>query len=336
MAKFNVKNLIIATFFGVLLFGVIGIANAQQTLPEGGDSFETAAELELGEYQGGALEEYQEFFYYLQGKAGQEIRIKAKFLPEGNFTVALYDEDEEELTGYDYGSDHEYSWLANADKSSYKYYLEIANHEWPVDSFSLEISLADYYDADSQTDAGDSFGKAIDVTLGEYEGYLSGEKGTDAQDFYKMAVEKGDDLTVKLTPESEVILGLKTYDSDRVVINEEYASNAGAIVKISSVAEKSEDIFVLVYSDRWGEELIDYTLDISAEAEVPVEEEIGEEELPEVIGLAEGEEETGLDETGKELAKKGIKDLLIPIVIGLVVLVVIIVVIVILVRKKKE
>ncbi len=50
MLKFNAKNLAITVFLGVLLVGIVGIANAQESLPEGGDGFETAVKLEPGNY----------------------------------------------------------------------------------------------------------------------------------------------------------------------------------------------------------------------------------------------------------------------------------------------
>lgn len=54
--------------------------------------------------------------------------------------------------------------------------------------------MSDYYDADSKTDAGDTFNNALDVTLGDYQGHLAAEYmnsyGTDNVDYYKISVKK--------------------------------------------------------------------------------------------------------------------------------------------------
>ena len=57
MAKIKVKNLVIAAFVALTLVTTVGIANAQEILPKGGDSFETAVEIQPGNYQRDSLEE---------------------------------------------------------------------------------------------------------------------------------------------------------------------------------------------------------------------------------------------------------------------------------------
>jgi len=286
MAKFNAKNLAIVVFLGMFLVGVTGLVYAQEALPKGGDGFENAVKIELGSYQGGSLgNKEKEYFYVTDIKPGQEVKVKTIFTPDGEAiaSIDLYDENRMDLANcYDSGKNTdipcEVSWLTNSDRESYKYYIRPGSDLWGIASYLLDISLTNYYDANSQTDAGDTFEKAMDVTSGEYEAYLSGEKGTDTKDFYKLAVEKGKTLTVKVTPPTEAVMTIVVYDGNRAELNSEYASNPGAIITNSVAIEKSGNVFVAVLCDTWcSENLVAYTLDITTEG-VPIGEEEEEEE----------------------------------------------------------
>lgn len=317
MRKFSAKNLAIAIFLGVLLVGVIGTVSAQQALPKGGDSFETAVELEPGNYQGGSLEDREkEHFYVADIKPGQEIKVKGTFAAAtmygANCILYLCNEDRVALAGtmeapYETPEVITVSWLPNADKDSYKYYIKAGSSGGKLASHFLDISLVDRYDAESQTDAGDTLEKAMSITSGNYTAHLSGELGTDIKDFYKIAVKKGEVLIVKVTPPTEARPGLKIYNSNRAVIREVFAPNPGAIVQASFTAKKGEDLFVEVSCDRWcSKNLVNYSLNIAIqpppEAEAPVEEVVLPEELPPEV-IAPEVEEVGVEKGVP--AKKG-------------------------------
>jgi len=340
MVKFNVKNLAIISFLGILLIGVMGIVYAQQALPKGGDSFETAVKLAPANYQGGSLESKEVEYFFLEGiKPGQEVKIKGSFTAAntdmGAFAILdFYDGDRVKLVE-GYGEAYEtpalitISWLPNADKASYKYYIRTGSDIWKIASYSLDISLVNRYDAGSQTDAGDSFEKAMSIATGNYTAYLSGEEGTDAKDIYKVGIKKDEKLTVKVTPPSTASPSLKIYNSNRQVLKEVFASNAGAIVQASLTATKGEDLFVEVSCDRWcSKNIANYTLNIAiqppAEAGAPAEEEIAPGEVPseEIVSpgeeVAPGPEAVGAEEG--EPAKKGSNLMLIlGIIAGIVV-----------------
>ncbi len=268
------RKIVISSFIAFLLVcGWARIASAQASLPAGGSSFETAVRLETGDYQGGVLGKYQELYYYIQGKAGQEVRINSEFLPGGLFGMFLYDENEKKLSGEDYSQDIEASWLANADASQYKYYLKILSREWQADSFSLEISLTDYYDANSQVDAGDDFDGALAISPGDYDGYLSGYPyivsgvGDDLKDYYKVPVQKGATYEFRLTPPSTDNMDLELFSLDRSSIKNEESDNPGAIVSFSLTPSIDTYVFLRVgYSPRTGEEIVDYGLSIESSA----------------------------------------------------------------------
>ena len=353
--RLSVKNLAITTFVAVILIGIISIVNAQEILPKGGDSFETAVEIEPGSYEGtGLVEKGVPEYFYINVKPGQELKLEGTFKAFsdgwGEEELTLYNGDRKKLVEVGESMDKgqqvlfSFSWLPGSEKDLYKYYIKRECTWHKIESLSLDISLTDRYDAGSQTDAGDSFEKPMSITPGEYEAYLSGKEGSDYKDFYKLAVKKGETLTAKVTPPGETAIRVTVYDSSRKKLKDEYAPNPGAIVKASLVAEKSEDVFVAVMCDEYcSENVAKYTLNITTEAGAKVIE--GEEEEEEEEDLS-GEPIGGLIEKGLggEEAEKIAKGFfitimlawLLPMIIGLIVLVVIIVVIVILVRKKKK
>jgi hypothetical protein len=306
MIKLKNTHLLIASIIGMLLVvvsGVAGVVNAQTSV-EGGGSFEDAVKIEVGSYQGGSLEDDEMEYFYISGiKPGQKVQIKGTFAPASTTygagaVLSLYNEDEEELVG---GSDAIYeaqgsvtiSWLSNVEEDSYKYYLKVGCDIWDMDSYSLDVSLTDCYDASSQTDVADSFSGATSISTGTYKGYLSGEAGTDTADYYKVNIKKGDTLSVEVTPSEEAQPNLYIYDSDREEITEEYALNPGAILKTSLTAEKDDFVYVVVSCDMWcSSEMIDYSIKISGAelSEAGVEEaDSGEEVEDEEVATDEAE-----------------------------------------------
>ncbi len=350
MVKFNAKNLALFVLFGMLLFGITGIVNAQQTLPKGGDSFDTAVKLEPGNYKGGSIKSHEAKYFYTDVKPGQKIEIKGTFTPETNLsaiaTIDLYDENRADLKVGCYESGEgtmdipcEVSWMTNSDKESYKYYIKTDSDAWNITSYLLDISLINCYDAKSQTDAGDAFEKAISITSGEYKAYLSGKEGTDTKDFYKVAVKKGETLTVKVTPPSEATIRVVVYNSNRATLKDEYAPNPGAIVTNSVSITKSGDVFVAVICDRYcSENMVNYTLSVAIQ--IPAEGEVSKEGV--LPGAEEGMPsgiEGGIPSGAKEVANaigKGIAVGIIYWIIGPIVLLIIIGIVVYFLLKKKK
>jgi len=273
MVKFNVKNFAIISFLGIFLMGVVGIVYARQALPQGGDSFETAVKLRAGSYQGGVLGEREVRYFYLEGiRPGQEIKIKGSFtaawIGGAIANLGLYDQNRTRVVEnselIDRATPITISWLPNADRSLYKYYLKISSDGGEMSSHSLTISLTNRYDAGSQTDAGDVFERAMNITTGNHAAYLSGASGTDTKDFYRVGIKKDETLTVRITPPSKASLTLKIYNSNRQVLQEVFAANPGAIVQTAFRATTSEDLFVEVSCDGWcSANLVNYTLNVA-------------------------------------------------------------------------
>lgn len=112
--------------------GIISVVKAQTSI-EGGDSFDSAVEIETGSYQGGSLEhEEMEYFYIASIKLGQEVSIKGTFAPASTTygalaTLSLHSKNNEELIEkseaiYESESSLTISWLSNAEEDTYKYY----------------------------------------------------------------------------------------------------------------------------------------------------------------------------------------------------------------------
>jgi hypothetical protein len=151
MARFKFKKLAIVSILGLFLFGMVGIANAQQVLPKGGDSYATAVKLTPGSYQGGSIEsKAAEYFYLTSVKLGQEISLKGTFTPASTnagaeAVLVLYDEDGTKLAEKVeaiYGMELlTVSYLQRGNEAD-KYYIKAGSGLFDIASFSLELSLS--------------------------------------------------------------------------------------------------------------------------------------------------------------------------------------------------
>lgn len=318
----------------LFIAGLVITVNAQQALPKGGDGFETAVKIEPGSYTGGSIKSRETEYFYVDGvKAGQEINIKGIFIPETDLSaiavVDLYDEERTDLKVGCYESGEgtmeipcEFSWMTNSDKETYKYYIRTGSDAWKITSYLLDVSLINHYDAGSQTDAGDTVEKAMNINSGEYNGYLSGKAGVDTKDFYKIAVKKGKPLTVKVTPPSEAIMRVVVYDKDRKILKDEYAPNPGAIITNSVTMAKTGDYFIAVICDKYcSKNLVAYTMNIATEG-VAIEDE--DEDV-----FAGAGTELSEDEAEKKGSNWGL-------IIGIIVIIVLVGIVAYLILKKKK
>jgi LPXTG-motif cell wall-anchored protein len=159
-------SLIVSILF---LVGMIGLVNAQQALPVGGRSFETAAQIEPGSYQGGSLDNKEAEYFYMTGvKSGQEINIEGVFTAAnveiGAWAIlALYDDDGAELAVEEDGFYDEPLSLTisqlHRSKDSDKYYLMAKCDTWEIGSYTLEISLRGEGDEGIPTAGGEPSGE---------------------------------------------------------------------------------------------------------------------------------------------------------------------------------
>ena len=306
------KRLKLFILIGLVLIGTAGIVSAQQTLPDGGNSFNDAVEIEPGRYITGHVisADTPEYFKLTQiVKAGQLLTIKVinPAVESGAVfsNTKLYDADRAGLY-----SDHNNPlrningasksgsllWLPGSKESSYTYYMTIGGGGIidTLENTECTIMIDDNFDAGSQTDAGDTFETAMDIVPGTHKGYLSGSQGTDTKDLYKLPVEAGTALNVKVTPPTDGKRGFILYNEDRIKIATENPNNPGAIVKTTQEITYSGDIYIEItpYYDDYGE----YTLDLEITNETGISDGKGQD----VIDYGESEDDHSAEYLEKE------------------------------------
>jgi len=270
------KLLFQISVFASILVGLIlsPQINAQEALPPGGDSFETAAFLPLGEYQDGTLEDGKEWYYLIDDSVnlGQEIQIKNFFTGATLVNTIIYDQNKQRLAKAEMqkgGETNTVSWL-NGGSEPEKCYLILSNEAIHSATFkNVSVKITDRFDASSQTDAGNSFKNALPIEVGQYKSFLDfNYKASDNEDFYKISVPRGQKLTVRVTPPKDLHLDLKIYDKNRSELVNEYSENKGAIVT-GSIQALVADTFYIAVAPKYGSgqnQASQYSLDVSGAA----------------------------------------------------------------------
>ncbi len=306
------KKLEMFILTGLVIIGTAGIVSAQQTLPDGGNGFDDAIEIDLGSYVTGhdiPVDAPEYFKLTNKVNAGQLLTIKvinpvvenrtiisnAKLYDiDGAILLPEYDNPLKNVVGAAESRSH--LWLPGSQESSYTYYMSVGGGMVldTVAGANYIITIDDNFDAGSQTDAGDTFETAMEITEGTHNGYLSGSLGTDTKDLYRLPVEAGTSLTVKLTPPSDRMRGFTLYNEDRIEIAAEYPSYPGVIANTTQEITYSGDIYIGItpYDDDYGE----YTLDLEITNETGIAGGEGLEAIEEKDEVGLPEDEAGLPE----------------------------------------
>jgi hypothetical protein len=265
------------TIIGSLLLAVIICVQTVDASSMGsGDSFDTATQIEPGNYEDEITQATDKYFYTIV-KAGQELVYKItldEFERGGRFYIDIFDEERSKITEMSLFRDEtkSFSYSTSSKKDSYRFYIKIKpNPDRKDESFNAKyhtkVAIGDHFDANSGTDAGDTFIDALSVSPGNYEGFLSvNEKsGNDLKDYYKLSIQSGDKVNIALTPSSEEAkLILSLFNEDRETVKTDEPKEAGAIARTMWLADSSQDIFILVkgenkyYNNGGG-----YSLDIT-------------------------------------------------------------------------
>jgi hypothetical protein len=243
-------------FVAFLMIGGTKV-NAAATAPSCGDNFSSAVELEQGSYVGGAIEAGETCYYYMDAPNSYELKVYYELTADDFFgDVTLYDSNEDALVSSDEQA-ADLSWHGTQDGvSENKYYLVI-DSSYAIDSYNIGYDLFDRIGTGS--DAGGDFDNALEIDYLGYTGYLSSfiygtEGGNDESDYYKLAVEKGDNVTVKVTPKGDFFAGCAIYDNNRTeLFNEEGLDlTFGEIVQESFEIEQDGYIFIAVKWPYFG------------------------------------------------------------------------------------
>lgn len=276
--KINEQERAIVLIGLLLVAALFSVHSASAGAMGGGNSFDTATQIEPGDYQDEIIAKGEKYFY-IKLQPGQELVFKIT-AEKKYFNVIVFDDDRSKITQKEVSSDREtvsFYYLASSKKDSYRYYIEIVGGS-PDAEFHTKVAIEDHFDANSGTDAGDTFNDALSVSPGNYEGFLSvNEKsGDDLKDYYKLSIQSGDKVNIALTPSSEEAkLILSLFNENRETVKTDEPKEAGAIARTMWLADSSQDIYILVkgYYDDAGE----YSLDITTGKAPSNEREIGSE-----------------------------------------------------------
>jgi hypothetical protein len=288
----NKKKVWAIALFGLL---VVVMSSGIQTVSAGplggGDSFENATEIVSGYSADAWLDKGDEEYFYITGNPGQTLVVKGSIVSshDGAMHQSIYNEDKLVLNALEikrsYSGHASSSSLMttslSSEKDHYKLYIRTKAKSYyggGYFQYRLDVSVEDHYDANSGTDAGDTFDTAMNLTQGNYDGFLSGyydvgngkgawtskDRGNDHKDLYKLALESGEKINVKLIPSDSVKLNLKIYNEDRAEEKSIQSPDTGVIFRTSWTAPSAQDVYVLI--ERAGDYPSGtYHMDISVE-----------------------------------------------------------------------
>ncbi len=266
-------------FLGFLVIGLffgLQALEAQEVLPKGSSDFESAVEIESGEYLvDREIEDSTYEFFKIEVKAGQALKIEMLTPASGGYAgAAIYNPEKEKvIEDVIIGEPNQkltLNWLSNA---SGKFFLSIGNeYDINVKGAKYKISLVPYFDASFQEDAADVSKNALEIEKGEFVGYLAGAQGSDTLDFYKIKASKGETLTVKVIPQgvvsekSKAVLAVGLYNLKGERVKEELAKTEGATVVNTVKIAADADVLIGIECDQFcSKELVKYVLEISSE-----------------------------------------------------------------------
>lgn len=266
----------------IALFGMLaivmsfGIQTASAGPLGGGDSFENATRIYSGHSSEAWLGEGDEDYFYIMVNAGQTLVLEGSVVTDnwGKMRHSIHDEDKSPLNdGGVAGTfvSNTIRWSPDSGKDFYKFYTKVeCVNDWRGGGgqYNTNVSIEDHYDASSGTDAGNTFDTAMNITQGNYDGFLAGncgDQGTDNKDIYKLSLEAGETINVKLTPADDVKLKTMIYDEDRANVNSTESPDTGVISRSSWTAPYAQDVYVLL--ERTGSYPSGtYHLDLSVES----------------------------------------------------------------------
>ena len=223
-----------------------------------GDSFNTATLIEPGFYEDEITDEEKKYLY-IEIKPGQEFIFKTTYDFGGSccLIVEFFDMDRSKIGENELytGESESFYYLTSSEKELYGFYIRITS-ESGIKKYHTSISIEDHFDANSETDAGDTFNDALSISPGNYEGHLARKNdkrlksyenvGNDLMDFYKISIQPNDKVTVALTPSQKDRLRLSLYNEDRECVKTEESKEIGSIARTQWFADSSQQIFIQV------------------------------------------------------------------------------------------
>lgn len=340
------------------------------------DEFKEAKLIEPGEHKGGPIKEGETEYYKIEILPGYQMQVLYKSasseFDDAFLEFTLYNEEEEILSTAREQITKDVKMgvfnLPGTSQDSLSHdtqlrFLEIKASQKDIDSYTFEFKKVDKTDAGSDTDAGDDFDVAQEIKSGDYpENFLAknecGEKycSTDEKDMFKVAIEKGEKLTVKITPNPYLQPKIVFYNELKEKQKEEVtAAGKGIVVEAFYISDGDQNVYFSISDASLKDHFGSYAMDLSVKEATAeeleeagiVKEEVIEEEIP-LFPEVTVPEEAPLVVPGEEIPEavaeipeaetfvSRIKGVLIWLVIGVIVFIGIIVAIVILILKARK
>ncbi len=338
--------------------------------------FEKAKLIKPGEYKGGPLKEGEAKYYKIEISPGYQIQIlylsASSKSDDASLEYTLFDENEEKLSfaqslvapetkmGVFNLPSTSQDFLASQVKNRF---LEVKASKKDIDSYTFEFKKVDKTDVGAGTDAGDDFGIALEIEPQDYPNNFSARNkcggkycSTDEKDMYKVAVEKGEKLTVKITPNPYLQPKIEFYNELRQKQKgEKKATEKEEAVEAFYVSDGDQNVYFTISDVSLKDYFGSYAMNVSIKTataeeleeagivvEVP-EEVVPEEEIPtlpekEVPVIAPKEEipEAVAEVPQAETFISRIKEVPLWLLIGALAFIVIIVVIIILALRARK
>ncbi|NJE07262.1 hypothetical protein E3E31_01665 [Thermococcus sp. M39] len=199
-------------------------------------------------------------------KVGPGDIVSVSVLPKSDFDVGL-------AIGTEYYYDHEYNTglkreaenaiFVNGEKDN-TYYINVFVEGTDYDkigNYTLKVSILEQNDAGSGEDASEDPENALQITAGNYKGYIGGR---DEKDTYVVKLKKGQKITVEVVPASdldvELRVGRYTYYYDS-----EYNYGLKGEPEIATyTADEDTNFYISIYH-AGGAYAGEYSLNISVE-----------------------------------------------------------------------
>lgn len=220
---------------------------------KGGDSYETAVAITPGtEYKLNHHQRQNQFdYFYVDLKAGQQLSATLSTLGKGvsvQGEVAtentnpyagfqLHDSNRNKLIAKEIigAANHVETIRIDANQTGRYYLLIGSTYDHMNKDCPFKVAVADFFDAGTQQDAGDTFETALAIEKGKP---LTGAvMSTDAGDVYKINTTKGEPITYMVMPENQkASLKSMVFDDLRVQLVENRSPNDGAGFRVSAIA----------------------------------------------------------------------------------------------------
>jgi len=225
---------------------------------DAGNSFVQALRIPAGSFTG-YIDWTDTIDYYKVSVFAGQMMMVALAPPSGaDFDLYLYNSNQTEVASSTLAGDL-WEWVTYTATSTGDYFIAI--EQWSGSGvYSFEVwlsSIALQNDWNSGTDAGNSFDQALAISFGTGTGYVD---STDADDYYKVNVTAGGEISAILTPPSNADFDLALYDPNRTQVASS-TLGVGIVDSVSYTATSTGDWYIRVncYS---GSGI--YTLQVSA------------------------------------------------------------------------